>query len=219
MPLRHEPDTSLADWIVTDVGDDDDAWTRVLQGPPGFEAYATIWFDDETADPYRADAEVVAIVTRLAGAFTTTPDQVRFALWEGWGELEGGRQYTAMQPMDWFGRVFRPAAPHRPAPAFPADVLAAPRVDLHGWRSYLLFTGAADEAGDWGARPPAPGWPSDLPQASLTWPADRAWCLTSDVDPDWCCLGGSQRLVDTVLARPDLRSEPAVHGTPPPLPA
>ncbi|WP_372520135.1 hypothetical protein, partial [Aeromicrobium sp.] len=66
------------------------------------------------------------------------------------------------------------------------------------------------------SRPPRPGWPADLPQASFTWPADHAWCIASDVDPAWFTVGGSRGLVDAVLAHPDLHAEPATHGSPPP---
>ncbi len=220
MSLRHEPDVSVADWIVRDgVTDDEAGWSRVAQGPPGLEAYATVWFDGEDVDPFRPDPDLVALVTRLAGYHTTTPDRCWFALWEGWGEIEGGgRYYAEMDPHRLFGRMFRSPRPVAVAPAFDRDVLDAPRAELPRWRSYLLFTGPITDVGDWGARPPRPGWPASLPQASQTWPADHAWCITSDVDPDWFTVGGSQALVDAVLAHPDLRAEPATYGSPPPLP-
>jgi hypothetical protein len=213
MTLRHEPDVSVADWVVRA----DAAWTVLAtQGPPGFEAYATVRFDAEEADPYRPDPDLVALVTRLAADHTRTPDRCWFALWEGWGELEGsGRVYAEMDPHRLFGRLFRPPRPTQVAPAFDRSVLDAPRADLAGDRAYLLFSGSAADVGDWGARPPRPGWPADLPQASFTWPQDRAWCLASDVDPDWFTVGGSRALVEAVLARPDLRAEPATYGSPP----
>ncbi|MGJ9413475.1 hypothetical protein ACHAAC_12285 [Aeromicrobium sp. CF4.19] len=216
MTLRHEPRVSVAEWIVAD-GNDADARNRALQGPPGFAAYATVWFDDEDADPYRSDAGLVATATRLAADHTFTPDDAWFALWEGWGELEHGRIYSAMQPDRAFGRFFAPPRPQVALPAFDRSVLDAPRVDLLGQRSYLLFTGRVGDVGDWGARPLAPGWPRELPQAALTWPADHAWCITSDVDATWFCIGGSQALVDAAVANPDLSAEPTTYGDPPRL--
>ena len=222
MTLRHDPDPSAADWVVRtaapadgDAGPDADAWTRVLQGPPGFEAYATVRFDGEDADPYRPDPDLVALATRLAGRFTTTPDRAWFALWEGWGELEGGRAYGVMDQHRAFGRLFRAPRERAVPSAFGDDVLAAPRADLAGLRAYLLFTGPVEDVGAWGARPLAPDWPRDLPQASFAWPADHAWCVASDVDPTWFTVGGSQALVDAVLAHPDLAAEPATYGAPP----
>lgn len=216
MTLRHEPDVSVADWVVRA----DAPWTDVSgHGPPGFEAYATVHFGDEDDDPYLSDPDVVALVTRLAAAHTTTPERAWFALWDGWGDLESGRIFAAMDPHRSFGRVFSAPPPRRTPPAFDAAVLRGPRADLQGYRAYLLFTGAVAEVGEWGARPLAPDWPRDLPQASFTWPADHAWCIASDVDPDWFGVGGSQALVDAVLAHPDLDAEPATYGSPPPPPA
>lgn len=216
MTLRHEPDVSVADWIVRDgIVDDDEAWTRALQGPPGFAAYATVRFDGDEAHAYRPDPDLVREVTLLAGAHTDTPDRCHFALWDGWGEIADGRVYSAMDPDRIFGRVFRRPHPVKVTPVFGREVLSGPRADLAGLRAYLLFTGAAHEVGDWPSRPPRPGWPADLPQASLTWPADHAWCIASDVDPDWFTVGGPRALVDAVLSRSDLQAEPVTHGSPP----
>src|SRR5690606_557262 len=92
-----------------------------------------------------------------------------------------------------------------------------PKVDLAEDRSYLLFRGAADDVGDWGARPWGTDGERTLPPASLTWPADRAWFIAADVDPEWLCLGGSRRLVDTLVAHPDLTAAPATYGVLPAL--
>lgn len=196
MSLRHEPEVSVADWIVAA----DAPWdVLAAHGPPGFEAYVTVRFDGDDADRYRPDPELVAEVTRLAAEHTTTPERAWFALWDGWGEIDGGRTYTAMDPDRLFGRMFSAPRPVEAVPAFGPDVLAGPRVDLCGVRSYLLFVGATHDVGAWPARPPRPGWPSDLPQASFTWPADRAWCIASDVDADELTVGGSARLAEALL--------------------
>ncbi len=216
MPLTHEPDTATADWIV---GSGAAPEVVALQGPAGFPAYATVRFDAGDRDPYRPDPELVALVTRLAADHTTTPRRAWFALWEGWGEIEGGD--ARLLGVDVQHRVLpRVFIPHRnpvTPPAFERRVLEAPRVDLGGIRAYLLFRGALDQVGAWGARPLAPGWPRDLPQASLTWPEDRAWVLASDVDPTWFTIGGSPALVEAILAHPGLDAAPATHGSPPPL--
>jgi hypothetical protein len=213
MTLRHEPDVSVADWVV---GADEDWRVLATQGPPLFAARATVRFDRADADPYRPDPELVALVTRLAAEHTTTPQRAWFALWDGWGELGGGRVYEAMEPHRSFGRLFTRPRPLETTPPFGAEVLGGPVVDLRGARSYLLFAGPVDDVGRWPARPPRPGWPVDLPQASFTWPADHAWCIASDVDPTWFTVGGSRDLVAAVLAHPDLRAEPATYGVLPP---
>lgn len=219
MTLRHEPDVGVADWIVRDDLDDGRSTAlRATQGPPSFEAWATVWFDrvDGEGESYRGDDVVLATLVDLAARHTTTPERAWFALWEGWGELDGSHLLESMRPNDGFGRIFRPRRADLTAPtAFTADVMAAPRADLDGLRSYLLFTGALADVGRWGARPLAPDWPRAMPPASFVWPADHAWCVAADVDPVWCCVGGSQALVDAVLAHPDLVTAPATYGEPP----
>lgn len=206
MSLTHEPDVSVADWVV---GADEPWQVLASQGPAGFEAYATIRHADGTGP------ERVAEVTRLGVHHTTTARDAFFALWDGWGELHEGRVYASMDPGRHFGRMFRSDPGPRTAPAFGPEVMDGPRAMLAD-RSYLVFRGPLTSVGDWGARPYTPDWPRSLPQASFTWPADHAWCIASDVDPDWFTVGGSRALVDAVLDHPDLDAEPARHGVLPP---
>jgi len=214
MTLRHEPDVAHADWFVRAEAD---WWVLATQGPPGFEAYAMVRFDDGEAEPYRSDDEVMAIVVGLAAAHTRTPEDVLFGLWDGWGELDdAGRVYTTLRG-SWLRDLwFRPTPP-KVKPAFDRQVLDGPKVDLRGDRHYLLFRGPAADVGDWGATPWGPDLDRTLPPASITWPADRAWFIAADVDPDWLCIGGPRSLIDAVLAHPDLDTEPARHGVVPAL--
>ena len=209
MTLRHEPDVSQADWFARAEAD----WTVLAtQGPSGFDAYATVRYDDGEADPYRGDDQIMAMVVALAAEHTRSPGDVFFGLWDGWADLtDAGRVYTTLRS-DWLRDLwFRPTPP-RVRPAFADEILNGPTVDLDAHRSYLLFRGAATDVGDWGARP----WDSDLeralPPASLTWPADRAWFVAADVEPEWLTIGGSQRLVEAVLAHPELDAAPITHG-------
>lgn len=214
MTLRHEPDVTHADWFVRAEAD---WWPLATQGPPGFEAYATVRFDDGESDTYRPDDEMMAIVVGLAAHRTRTPEDVFFGLWDGWGDLtDASRVYTTLRG-NWLRDLwFRPTPP-RVRPAFDEDVIDGPKVDLRGDRAYLLFRGAASDVGRWNAKP----WGTDvertLPPASITWPADRAWFIAADVDPDWLCIGGSHQLIDDVLAHPDLDAEPATYGIVPAL--
>ncbi|MCD9155335.1 hypothetical protein [Aeromicrobium duanguangcaii] len=209
MTLRHEPDVSAADWFVRA---DADWQTLAGQGPPGFEAYATVRFDDGESEHYRSDDELMAIVVALAAQHTRTPEDVFFGLWDGWGELtDQGRVFSVVRS-NWLRDLwFRPTPP-RNRPAFRAEVTDGPRVDLRGKRAYLLFRGPARDVGDWGAADYAPDVERTLPPASITWPADHAWFIAADVDDDGLCVGGSQRLVDAVLSHPDLAAEPAAYG-------
>jgi hypothetical protein len=82
----------------------------------------------------------------------------------------------------------------------PPEVRQGPRVRLQG-RDYLLYTGPIDAAlafaGSTGQTP------------SLWWPADRAWCVVSEVDLCWSYVGGSAALVGELVTDPAIEALPA----------
>lgn len=218
MTLRFESDHTAAQWFLSADRSDDERAATVLQGPSGFDAYATVHFADPESPETLADSAAISVVTLIAGDYTSTPDDVFFALWDGWGELAGDvERYSTMPTTNWLNWIYR-SAKVRPSPEpFAAEVMAAPRLALSSARHYLLFRGSFDEAGDYPARPPALDWPASLPQASLTWPADHTWFIAADVDASWLCVGGSQALIDAVMADPALNAEPASWGVIPPI--
>jgi len=57
-------------------------------------------------------------------------------------------------------------------------------------RTYHLFTGPLSQAHE----------ADDGHGVALTWPADHAWFVAGDVDPDWIGVGGSQALIDELAA-------------------
>ena len=80
---------------------------------------------------------------------------------------------------------------------------AKARVKAPG-RDYLLFSGPLDavtsflswDEGFWGDSP------------NIWWPADRAWCVATDIDLYDTYVGGSRDCVETVLGSPDLETLP-----------
>lgn len=137
-----------------------------------------------------ADAET--LVERLAG-HTATPSACLFCLWDGWGWDTA--MYAAL-----------PGEPQIPLQdPVPAEVRYGPRVRLPG-RDYLLYTGPV------GAALAFTGATGQTP--NLWWPADRAWCVASEVDLCWTYVGGSVRLIEELLADPALEALPAVPGHP-----
>ena len=40
--------------------------------------------------------------------------------------------------------------------------------------------------------------------ANLWWPADRAWCVATEIDFAWTYVGGTRAVVDALLADPRL---------------
>jgi hypothetical protein len=81
-----------------------------------------------------------------------------------------------------------------------------PRLLLRGGRDVVLVHGAIGDA----ARNLAPE-PHEQ-SANLWWPADRAWCVVTDIDLTTTYAGGSRACVAELLAAPGLEAAPAVPG-------
>ncbi len=119
---------------------------------------------------------------------TQSPDRCWFCLWDGYGwEHDQGDKAVALSQSQRLARV-------------PNEVLGGPKVELPG-RSYLLYTGPI-----WQALAFA------LPQGqtpNLWWPADRSWCVASEIDLEWTYVGGSAALVDGIVSDRRLEALPA----------
>jgi hypothetical protein len=156
--------------------------------PPGHPAGPAPWNGQgpERGSLDLADAErLVELLTMHTG----TPSGCWFCMWDGWG------WDTAMY-------VALPGEPPIPVPdPVPPEVRYGPRVQLPG-RDYLLYTGPADAAlafaGTAGQTP------------NLWWPADRAWCVASEIDLCWSYVGGSAELIEELIEDPRLEALPAV---------
>lgn len=208
MPLRPLSDVSPADWFV----DSDAPWhVKVGLGPPGFEAYARVFYDLDEDAPADTDERLRSDLRDVLAGHTTTPGDCFFALWDGTAvSLRGGRQDIGLR---WF--VPKGAAPADIreakrltaaaklvdyAAAFAQSFLYGPKVAVPN-RDYYLFAGSLFEPLDWGAADYAPGVPRDLPSdPALMWPADHACFAASDVNADWLGVGGTQALIDELLA-------------------
>lgn len=141
--------------------------------------------------------QLPALLDVLAEHTDQGPDaEVVAALWEGFGWIHGGAAVSGLSA----GPTL--PTPEPAPPAFPPDVLAAPRLELPG-RAYLLFRGplrgvlpffAAGASGFWGQTP------------NLLWPADRTWCVATEIDLDSTVVGGPRELVDAIVEHPDLEA-------------
>lgn len=138
------------------------------------------------------ESTVLAAVLDVLDGWTAPDQECVMALWGvfGWVDGRGAALLGDPAPLP---------------PAFPAQVLDAPRLELPG-REYLLFAGPLRAAGYLGQRTPASvrgRWP--LPclwrqSPNLLWPRDRSWCLATDVDVDSTLVGGPASLVDALVA-------------------
>jgi hypothetical protein len=77
-----------------------------------------------------------------------------------------------------------------------------PLLKLPG-RDYVLLDATTEELvdGSW-RRTSGLGWFRGLPGVSpnLLWPADRTWCVASEIDFDSTLVGGSRALVEEICA-------------------
>lgn len=205
MSLRYEPDVAHADWFATRA----EPWARLCSiGPSGFAQYGRLFHPLQDGDERNRDHLLnveghleETYLRRLAGVLdrhTGTPEDCFFGLWEGFGDLHGSPAVGVLTSR-------RGRQPHIP-PAFPPEVMTGPRVEIPG-RRYLLFRGPLSEAGEWGAADLVPGHPRMLNSPNLIWPADHAWFVATEIDLPWTGIGGSDALLDDLVADPVLDVE------------
>ncbi len=118
----------------------------------------------------------------LAGEWTATPGQCWFCLWEGY---------------DWTGGCL-------PDP-IPAPVRDGPRVSLPK-RDYLLYAGPVE------AVTAVAQLAGQAQTPNLWWPADRAWCVATEIDLPWTYVGGPAGLIERILGDGRVEALPAEPG-------
>lgn len=172
---------------------------------PGAGTGRAPWAEEPPAGELPGD--LLAAAGEVLAGHTGTPGRCWFCAWEGYGWISGARSAAVVtagreRPVRRGGTAGAEgvADDHRHevvvSPAFPAEVAGGPRVRLPE-RAYFLLEGPLDAVGEMGwllagdhfeRRPP-----------NLFWPADRAWCVATEVDLDSTYVGGSEALVRALL--------------------
>jgi hypothetical protein len=149
---------------------------------------------------YLPDAEVLAAIVRR---WTATPDDCWFCVWDGFGwdtaSASAALTETGRPPLNLQGPGRDPV---------PRPVREGPRVHLPH-RDYLLYSGPAEDAIALAA---VAGTGGQCP--NIWWPADRAWCVASEIDLQWTYLGGPRELIGAVLADDRIEVLPAAPDDP-----
>jgi hypothetical protein len=146
---------------------------------------------------YGPDAEVLAGILR---DWTATPEDCWFCVWDGYGwESAGPFLFVASAET---GQPPETTAAPRRGPV-PGPVREGPRVQLPH-RSYLLYQGSAEAVL---TLPALDGAFGQCP--NLWWPADRAWCVASEIDLPWTYIGGHRGLIDAIVADGRIEALPA----------
>jgi hypothetical protein len=96
-----------------------------------------------------------------------------------------------------------------------ADVVNddAPRVPLYADWPYVLMQGGPQQALTSRSNSSSTPWHSALPE--LLFPADRSWLVSTMWDDDWRCVGGTSKLIDVLLQRPELEARSVLPGEDP----
>lgn len=215
--LEFVRDVSVADWVGGRLAPVEDGTLGAVV-PRGFEAYArilhppslpdgapTTWgavcaaagyephplmqweaagADWPGTEPYVGSLESEPLTVLADVLADYTRGWCYFALWDGFGWMHGS---PAISFTD--GR--------RIPPAFPPDVLDGPRLHLPH-RDYLLFRGQLADLLHLGWT--YSGGTEDLQSPNLMWPADKSWFVATEIDFDSTLVGGTDDLVETLLA-------------------
>lgn len=173
---------------------------RVEDGSGRAPSRGRDWDGDE---PQEGQLEPVALkrLCQVLADHTDPAVECRFALWEGYGWIHGS---PSVALLTWPGSTSSDVSP-----AFGAEGMRGPRLH-HPGREYLLFTGPLEAAANLG-RWLTPDW-FDAQSPNLFWPADRSWCVATEIDFDSTIVAGSTALVDSILANPDLEAWPIDTG-------
>jgi len=158
--------------------------------PTGFDAYARLDHERGGVLP-EAVAQTLVDVLR---AHTSNRNPLWLAMWEGYGYIYAGNAFATLTATSMLvpeGEELGPSplVLRRPPPR----PRGAPRLSLPN-REYLLYRGSFAQV---------PGW---MEGPNLWWPADRAWCVASEIDLPWTFVGGSSDLIEAVLGHQDLNA-------------
>ena len=150
--------------------------------------------DDGSLPPSYADR-----LSELLAKYTSTPNQVWFCVWNGWGALAIHPAGDAVLTLRRYGRMrgvvdrirsWRRVARFEP----PAQTLQLPS------RDYYLFSGVVGSITESLERPPF------RQSANLWWPEDRAWFVATEIDFAWTYVGGSEALIQELIDDPTLEA-------------
>ncbi len=146
---------------------------------------------------YVPDARVLAGILR---DWTGTPEDCWFCVWDGYGWESSSLLFSVVASAE--TRQPETVAPSK-RDRVPGPVREAPRVQLPH-RGYFLYQGPAE------AVLTLPGLEGMFGQCpNVWWPADRAWCVASEIDLPWTYIGGPRGLIDAVLADDRIEALPA----------
>jgi hypothetical protein len=205
-----EDDVTAARWIADALRDDATVGSLV---PPVFEAYARVFHpavryagDDDVDVPWAEVAAANATVAHPAMEWASITGLMEFfdqadqsPLWDG----APARGHLPAQVASAMAGVLRR---HTRAPddcwfGVPAELVAADGEPLElGGTEFWVVRGPVELAAANMAAEPAEQ------SAGIWWPADRAWCVVTDLDLVTSYVGGSAACIAEIMAHPSVEA-------------
>jgi hypothetical protein len=171
-------------------------WHALVGSPDYLNVRGSLWDGGNPSRGNLAYRALTVLCDRLAEDAGDEPD-CYFCLWEG---------YDGLATYGWLETTLAPYSEvnARNRHIFTSDELSRPRVHLPG-RDYVVLAGPLRNALRIGSFAADLFWPQS---PNLFWPAERAWCVASEIDFDSTLVGGSLQLVDALLHTPELDAWP-----------
>jgi hypothetical protein len=170
-------------------------WHAIVGSPDHLNMTGSLW---DGANPCRGELahSALAVLCDQLAQYPKEPD-CYFCLWEGYGGLDTyGWLETALAP----GSKVTVRDRH----IFTSDELSQSRLRLPD-RDYVVLAGPLRNALRIGRFTFESFWPQS---PNLFWPADRTWCVASEIDFDSTLVGGPMQLIDAILHTPELDAWP-----------
>ncbi len=188
----------LHPWIGRDHGTADRRWSKLAEESIEIDATTPHEALDPAAEPQglqpdagTLDAESCGNVAGVLTDYTTTPTECWFGYWNGYGRPVPLRSESRRRFGDRCAAFLnRFSLLHRASSA--ADEVG-PCAQIHPGRCYRLTIGRVLDAAAITDR-------MFDQSPNIWWPADRAWCLVSEIDFHSTYVAGPQTLVDALVA-------------------
>jgi hypothetical protein len=173
--LRPCTHTSEADWLF----ESGVRWGQAVSfGPSGFDAYARLRFIPDPVRDGQPESDV------------DLPDDHPTDWAQTWPALDVLRPFTTTSDR-WYVCAWEGSGHTLPPEVFGQRLAGVPE------RRYFMAEGTSDDVECWESL-----FEDGEPVPAFVWPMDRAWCLTSDVDPHWAGIGGTAAAIEALVDSP-----------------
>lgn len=135
-------------------------------------------------------------VADVLAAFTSTPADLFFAFWDGYGGFTAGghqRRYKKTLGIGYWGRKVPTET------SVPNRIVNGPRIKAPS-RNYVLARGTVVDIAELVATDRSSQRPN------MWWPADRAWFVATEIDFAWTYIGGSSAAIEAIEAAPGIEA-------------